>query len=281
MSKRLSDVFTRCKADNRAALVGYLTAGDPDITTSRALLLALADQTDILEIGMPFSDPMADGPVIQAASERALAAGAHIRDVFALTRSVREAHPDLGIVLMGYANVPYAMGFETFAEKAADAGADAVLIVDIPPEEGYICDAALKTHNLDRILLLSPTSTDERIQLACNNGSGFIYYVSLTGITGADMGDVHLIQQKVAHIQAISAAADNHMPVCVGFGIKTPEQAAQVAQFADGVVVGSHFVSRIAGDGSSDEIRAAMTESANDMRQAVNTAQTVTAGTAT
>jgi len=269
MSRRLSKLFARCKADNRAALVGYLTAGDPDVASSRELLLALAGKTDILEIGMPFSDPMADGPVIQAASERALEAGAHINDVFALTRCVRDAYPDLGIVLMGYANVPYAMGFETFAQKAAAAGADAVLLVDIPPEEGHICDAAFKAHDLDRILLLSPTSTDERIRLACENGSGFIYYVSLTGITGADMGDVDLIQQKVAHIQAISAAADNHMPVCVGFGVKTPEQAAQVAQFADGVVVGSHFVARIADGGGSDAVRDAITASADNMRKAV------------
>ncbi len=272
MSKRLTDLFARCKADNRAALVGYLTAGDPDVASSRELLLALADKTDILEIGMPFSDPMADGPVIQAASERALAAGAHIRDVFALTKSVRDTHPDLGIVLMGYANVPFAMGFDRFAEQAAAAGADAVLIVDIPPEEGHICDAALKAHDLDRILLLSPTSTDERIRLACDNGSGFIYYVSLTGITGAEMGDVRLIQQKVAHIQAISAAADNPLPVCVGFGVKTPEQAAQVAQFADGVVVGSHFVARIADGDGSDVVRDAISASAADMRQAVQAA---------
>jgi len=274
MNTRLTEVFARCKADNRAALVGYLTAGDPDVATSRELLLALADNTDVLEIGMPFSDPMADGPVIQAASERALAAGAHITDVFALTRAVRDAYPDLGIVLMGYANVPYAMGFDAFSEQASAAGADAVLIVDIPPEEGHICDAALKAHDLDRILLLSPTSTDARIQLVCEHGSGFIYYVSLTGITGAEMGDIHLIRSKVEHIRDMSARSKNHMPVCVGFGVKTPEQAAQVAQFADGVVVGSHFVSRIT---ESDDSLAAMRDSANSMRQAVNTG--VTGGT--
>jgi len=262
MSLRLTEVFARCKADNRAALVAYLTAGDPDVTSSRELLLALADKADILEIGIPFSDPMADGPVIQAASERALAAGAHIEDVFALTRAVREANPDIGIVLMGYANVPYAIGFETFSQKASAAGADAVLIVDIPPEEGHICDAALSAHKLDRILLLSPTSTDERIRLACEHGSGFVYYVSLTGITGAEMGDIALIRSKVAHIQAMT-----DMPVCVGFGVKTPEQAAQVAQFAEGVVVGSHFVSRIT---ESDDPLAAMRDSAHRMRQAVS-----------
>jgi len=267
MSKRLAEVFARCKADRRAALVGYLTAGDPDVATSRELLLALAGKTDILEIGMPFSDPMADGPVIQAASERALAAGTHIADVFALTRNVREINPDLGIVLMGYANVPYAMGFETFAQKASAAGADAVLIVDIPPEEGHICDATLKAHGLDRILLLSPTSTDERIRLACEYGSGFLYYVSLTGITGAEMGNIDTIRSKVEHIQGMSAKTMNPMPVCVGFGVKTSEQAAKVARFSDGVVVGSHFVSRIT---ESDDPVAAMRDAANSMRQAVD-----------
>jgi len=266
MSIRLSKVFERCKQEGRTALVGYLTAGDPDVATSRDLLLALAEQTDVLEIGMPFSDPMADGPVIQAASERALEAGTHIDDVFALTRIVRESHPDLGIVLMGYANVPYAMGFEMFAEKAQLAGADAVLIVDIPPEEGHICDAALKKHDLDRILLLSPTSTDERIRLASENGSGFIYYVSLTGITGADMGDIDLIRNKVAHIQGMT-----DMPVCVGFGVKTSEQASQVAQFADGVVVGSHFVSRISDSETGASMRTSLSNSAAHMRQAVIT----------
>ncbi|MBN4076946.1 tryptophan synthase subunit alpha [Mariprofundus ferrooxydans] len=268
-TSRLTQVFERCKQQGRSALVSYLTAGDPDIETSKELLLALAEESDILEIGMPFSDPMADGPVIQAASERALAAGTHIADVFELAAIVRAANPDLGIVLMGYANVPYAMGFDRFAQRAKAAGVDGVLIVDIPPEEGQVCDTALNDNGLDRILLLSPTSTDERIQLACDYGSGFIYYVSLTGITGADMGNMQTIHEKVNHIKQISG----DMPVCVGFGVKTPEQAAQVAQFSDGVVVGSHFVAHIAAasDSGSDKttIRAALAASAANMRKAV------------
>jgi tryptophan synthase alpha chain len=263
-TERLTRVFEHCKQEGRTALISYLTACDPDMETSRELLLALAEQSDILEIGMPFSDPMADGPVIQAASERALAAGSHINDVFELTRVVRQAYPDLGIVLMGYANVPYAMGFEAFAEKAKAAGADGVLIVDIPPEEGAICDDALKRNGLARILLLSPTSTDERIRLACTHGSGFIYYVSLAGITGADIGDMTEVKCKVDHIKAMS-----DMPVCVGFGVKTPAQAREVAQFADGVVVGSHFVSQIAQAGDPANIEAALSASAKHMRQAV------------
>lgn len=264
MSARLGEVFERCRGEGRAALVGYLTAGDPNPEQSRALLLALASRCDILEIGMPFSDPMADGPVIEAASVRALAAGTHIGDVFEHCRAVRQANPGLGIVLMGYANIPYAMGFELFASRAAEAGVDGVLIVDIPPEEGAICDASFKAHGLERILLLSPTSTDERIRLACDAGSGFIYYVSLTGITGADMGDIACIRNKVAHIQSMAGG----MPVCVGFGIKTPAQAAQVAAFADGVVVGSHFVSQVAANRDAGAALASLSASADAMRAA-------------
>ncbi|WP_167631962.1 tryptophan synthase subunit alpha [Mariprofundus ferrooxydans] len=261
MSARLGQVFERCRAQGRSALVGYLTAGDPNPAESRELLLALAAHCDIIEIGMPFSDPMADGPVIEAASVRALAAGTHINDVFELTRAVREANPDIGIVLMGYANVPYAMGFDLFSERAAAVGGDGVLIVDIPPEEGAICDDAFRAHGLDRILLLSPTSPDERIRLACAEGSGFIYYVSLTGITGADMGEVADIRSSVAHIKTMT-----DLPICVGFGIKTPEQASAVASFADGVVVGSHFVNQIAGDGDVHEAAGALAASAAAMR---------------
>ena len=263
-ASRLGQIIEQCKRESRAALVGFLTAGDPNVAESRKLLLALAGQVDILEIGVPFSDPMADGPVIQAASERALEAGTHISDVFELTASVRQAQPELGIVLMGYANVPYAMGFERFAERARSAGADGVLLVDIPPEEGDICDAALKSNGLDRILLLSPTSTDERIRLACEHGSGFIYYVSLTGITGADMGAVSEIRSKVEHIKSMA-----QMPICVGFGIKSPEQAGEIAAFADGVVIGSHFVSLVTQAADARAARQQLIEAATGMRQAM------------
>jgi tryptophan synthase alpha chain len=237
---RLADCFSRCRSEGRSALVGYLTAGDPDIATSEKLLLTLAKQVDILEIGMPFSDPMADGPVIQAASERALAAGASIKDVFAIAKQVRTTHPDTCIILMGYANVPYAIGFDNFSREASESGVDGVLIVDIPAEESAICDESLKKYGLHRILLLSPTSSDERIKLASDVASGFIYYVSLTGITGADMGEAATVEKQVAKIRAFS-----DLPVCVGFGVKTAEQASKVAAFSDGVVVGSHFVAQI------------------------------------
>jgi len=262
---RLDNVFTTCKAEKRAALIGYLTAGDPDLATSEQLLMKLAEQVDVLEIGMPFSDPMADGPVIQAASERALASGTHIGDVFTLTGKIRAAFPDLGIVLMGYANTPYAMGFETFADRASAAGADGVLLVDIPPEEADICQEAFRSRGLQQIFLLSPTSPEERVRLVAEVAGGFIYYVSLTGITGAEMGDVSRIKEQLAMIRR-----HTNLPLCVGFGIKTPDQASQVASFADGVVVGSLFVSKIAEQGGNAcAVVDSVSSSAMAMRQAV------------
>jgi len=244
---RLQNCFAHCAAEGRAALVGYMTAGDPNPAASEKLLHVLAGHADIVEIGMPFSDPMADGPTIQAASERALAAGATMRDVFRLCISVRKARPEAGIVLMGYANVAYAMGYDVFAEQTALAGADGVLIVDIPPEEATEFDAALIAHALHPIRLVAPTSSAERRALAAKTASGFIYYVSLTGITGAQMGAVQDIRAQVESLREQSG-----LPICVGFGIKTPEQANAVADFADGVVIGSHFVSCVA-DHAGDE----------------------------
>jgi tryptophan synthase alpha chain len=237
---RLQNCFERCKSENRAALVGYLTAGDPNPASSEKLLHVLAKHADIVEIGMPFSDPMADGPSIQAASERSLAAGTKMHDVFHLCLSVRKARPQAGIVLMGYANVAYAMGYDHFAEQAALAGADGVLIVDIPPEESGDLDAALAVHALHSIRLVAPTSSVQRRELAAKTANGFIYYVSLTGITGAEMGAVSDIQAQLKSLRGQSG-----LPICVGFGIKTVEQARSVAAFADGVVIGSHFVSCI------------------------------------
>jgi len=265
MSNRIDVVMAACRSDHRAALVGYLTAGDPNPVDSERLLLALASQVDLLEIGMPFSDPMADGPVIQAASERALAAGTTNSDLFRLLAQVRKRYPDLAIVLMGYGNSALAIGVESFAKQAAAAGADGVLLVDIPPEEGAICDAALRQQGLQRILLLTPTSPQQRMQLVADHASGFIYYVSLTGITGASMGAVASIKRQVQAIAKVSS-----LPVCVGFGVKTAQQAAAIAAVADGVVVGSRFVGLVA-DHADDiaEAERALLAEATRMRQAM------------
>jgi len=262
---RIAAKFEALKASGRKALIPYVIAGDPNPNVTVPLMHDMVKAgADIIELGVPFSDPMADGPVIQAASERALASGTKIADVFAITAELRSANPELGIVLMGYANIAYAMGFETFAERAKMAGADGVLLVDIPPEEGEICDAIFAAHGLDRILLLSPTSTDERIRLASAKGTGFIYYVSLTGITGAEMGAMDDIRAKTQHIQSMT-----DKPVCVGFGVKTPQQVADVGAFADGVVVGSHFVSQITSHDSADATLNALNSSALAMQQAI------------
>jgi len=262
---RLANCFEACRSENRAALIGYLTAGDPDPEVSAQLLQTLARHADIVEIGMPFSDPMADGPVIQAASERALAAGTTMKDVFRLASQTRKQSPTAGIVLMGYANVAYAMGYGVFACQAALAGVDGVLLVDIPPEESADMDAALAEHKLHSIRLVAPTSSEARRELAARSAGGFIYYVSLTGITGAKMGEMEEINHQITQLRKQS-----DLPICVGFGIKTPEQAAKVAAFADGVVVGSQFVSQIF-EHSSDycAMLEAMDGVAGEMREAM------------
>jgi tryptophan synthase alpha chain len=237
---RLPQVFARAQKAGRKALVIYLTAGDPDHETSARLIGAAIDAgADIVEVGMPWSDPSADGPAIQAAMHRALAAGGGLGRALALTRAVRESHPEAGLVLFGYANPVVVMGAEVFALKARDAGADAVLCVDYPPDEDSRLTLALARQGLDFIPLLAPTSTAPRIAAAAAAAGGFIYYVSLTGITGTALADV---SEPRAQVAAIREATADRLPVVVGFGIRTPEAAREVASFADGVVVGSAAV---------------------------------------
>jgi tryptophan synthase alpha chain len=237
---RLKQVFARAREARRKALVIYLTAGDPDHETSIRLAGAAIDAgADIVEIGVPWSDPSADGLTIQAAMHRALAGGGGIGRALALTQTVRESHPDAGLVLFGYANPVVVMGPEVFALKARDAGADAVLCVDYPPDEDSILTAALTRQGLDFIPLLAPTSTAPRIAAAAAAAGGFIYYVSMTGITGTSLANV---AEPRAQVDAIRKATADRLPVVVGFGIKTPDAAREVAAFADGVVVGSAAV---------------------------------------
>lgn len=242
--RRLDERFARARAEKRKALVIYLCAGDPDLETSRRLLLAAAEAgADIIEVGVPWSDPSADGKAIQAASQRALAAGGGLRRSLEITASLREAHPTVGIVLFGYANPIMVTGPEVFALKARDAGADAVLCVDYPADEDRELTSALTRQGLDFIPLLAPTSTKERIAVAAAAGRGFIYYVSLTGITGTKLSDLDEPRRRVEEIRQASSGA---LPVVVGFGIRTPAAARGVATFADGVVVGSAAVEVVA-----------------------------------
>ncbi|HEY8923714.1 MAG TPA: tryptophan synthase subunit alpha [Polyangia bacterium] len=247
--KRLDRVFARCRAENRKALVLYLTAGDPDLDTSRRLLLAAAAAgADIIEIGMPWSDPSADGLAIQGAMQRALAAGGGLSRSLEICRAVRAENDDVGLVLFGYANPVFVTGPERFAERASAAGADALLCVDWPPDEAPELRAALAKHELGFVPLLTPTSTPGRIAVAAAAARGFVYYVSMTGTTGVKLNDMESPRAHVAQIRAAMSgtsqpgAASPSAPIVVGFGITSPTDARAVAEFADGVVVGSAAV---------------------------------------
>lgn len=238
---RIATTFTRLREQQRTALIPFITAGDPTAETTVPLMRTLVSNgADIVELGVPFSDPMADGPVIQRASERALLHHTSLHDVLDMVRQFRESNSDTPVVLMGYLNPIEIMGYDAFAEAAAKAGVDGVLTVDIPPEEGSDFIPAMKTHGIDPIYLLAPTSTDERIRRITSSASGFVYYVSLKGVTGAASLDVKAAGEKLAQIRAAT-----ELPVGVGFGIKDAETAAAMGKVADAVVVGSAIVSLV------------------------------------
>lgn len=239
---RISGCFRRLRQEERRALIPYITAGDPQPQVTVPLMHAMVEAgADILELGVPFSDPMADGPVIQAACERALAHHVSLRDVLAMVQQFRSQDRHTPVVLMGYLNPIEVMGYEAFADAAKVAGVDGVLTVDLPPEEADELTGVLRTRDIDPIFLLAPTSTGERIKRICGAASGFVYYVSLKGVTGAASLDVDSVASKLADIRA---ATD--LPVGVGFGIKDAATAARVAAVADAVVIGSAIVNKIA-----------------------------------
>lgn len=238
---RIATRFQALAARGRQALVPYITAGDPDLATTEALLHTLvANGADIIELGVPFSDPMADGPVIQRACERALAAGTRLLDVIELVRRFRTTDTTTPVVLMGYLNPVEVLGYEAFAKAAAEAGIDGVLTVDLPPEEAHDLAQALVAHGLDPIFLLAPTSSDARVRRIAEVARGYLYYVSLKGVTGSSALDVADVAARVAHIRTLV-----NVPVGVGFGIRDAASAGAIAHVADAVVVGSALVSRI------------------------------------
>lgn len=238
---RIQGRFQALARDKRKALIPYITAGDPHPSLTVPLMRALVEAgADILELGVPFSDPMADGPVIQRAGERALKHGVGLTDVLRLAGEFRKSDKTTPIVLMGYANPIEAMGVEKFIAAAKAADIDGVIVVDYPPEECEQFAALAKKHGIDPVFLLAPTSTDKRIAQVARVGSGYLYYVSLRGITGAshiDLGDV------AARIPKIRAATK--LPIGVGFGIRDAESARRVAQAADAVVIGSRIIQEI------------------------------------
>lgn len=242
---RIGERFAALRARGERALVPFVTGGDPDLATTEAVVRAVAAAAaDAVEISVPFSDPLADGPTIQRSSERALRAGSSLRRVLQLVKSLR-ADVDVPLVLMGYANNFLSMGERGFAEAAREVGVDGLIVVDLPPEEGAGLAAELERAGVDRILLAAPTTRPERLARLVRETRGFLYYVSLTGVTGARP---ELARGIEAGVRAAKALGD--VPVCVGFGISTPAQARQVAAYADGVVVGSALVERVAGAGS-------------------------------
>jgi tryptophan synthase alpha chain len=238
---RLAERFAQLRRRNRRALIPYIAAGDPDPRMTVPLMHALVRAgADALELGVPFSDPMADGPVIQRATERALRHNVSLRQVLDMVRKFRQQDRDTPVVLMGYLNPVEVMGYERFAEQAAAAGVDGVLTVDLPPEEAGDLAQTLEKHGLDTIFLLAPTSPRSRIELIADAASGFIYYVSLRGVTGAANLDVAEIADRLKEIRHCTS-----LPLGVGFGIHNPEIAAQVARIADAVIVGSAIVRRM------------------------------------
>ncbi|HET6422026.1 MAG TPA: tryptophan synthase subunit alpha [Geobacteraceae bacterium] len=236
---RISKTFKKLGEKGEKALVTFITAGDPDMASTAEMITELEKAgADVIELGMPFSDPMADGPTIQLSSERALAAGATLPGILDAVKSARR-DTDIPIILMGYYNPIFLYGMERFAEDAAAAGVDGVLLVDLPPEEseaeGFTRTA--RKHGLDVIFLLAPTSGDDRIEKVIRLGRGFLYYVSVTGVTGARKDVSSSLREEVSKIRERST-----LPVVVGFGISDPDQAGEVALISDGVVVGSALV---------------------------------------
>lgn len=239
---RLGARFAKLAAENRAALVTYSMAFDPDGDTSQELLAGLPTAgADIIELGMPFTDPMADGEAIQFAAQRALAAGGTLRGVLDMITRFRQGDDQTPLVLMGYYNPIYTWGVERFCADAAKAGIDGLIVVDLPPEEADELLPHCRANGIDFIFLTAPTSDDARLPTIVGNASGFVYYVSITGITGTASASADATAQAVARIRR-----HTDLPICVGFGIKTPEQAAEVARVADGAVVGSAIVAAAA-----------------------------------
>ncbi|VAW61570.1 Tryptophan synthase alpha chain [hydrothermal vent metagenome] len=264
---RLKATFEALKAAHKTALIPFITAGDPHPSVTVNLLHDMvAAGASILELGIPFSDPMAEGPVIQAACERALLHNTSLRDVLAMVKAFRAENDTTPIVLMGYLNPVEVMGYAHFAEAAAQAGVDGLILVDLPPEEGEDLIALLKSKQIDLIFLLAPTSTNERMKTICAQASGFVYYVSLKGVTGAAHLDVDSVVQKVTQIRTHTS-----IPVGVGFGIRDAASAAQVAAVADAVVVGSAIVKRVAENADNPEkISQQVCELLSSMRRAMD-----------
>jgi len=262
---RIQTVFSALKANNKKALIPYITAGDPHPKNTVSILHTLvAGGADMIELGIPFSDPMADGPVIQRASERALLHKVGLKNVLEMVREFRQKDMKTPIILMGYANPIEAMGADKFTQAAKNAGVDGVLTVDYPPEECADFIAALQANGMDSIFLLSPTSDAARVDLIVKQASGFLYYVSLKGVTGAANLDIEEVKAKVAEIRTKTT-----LPIGVGFGVKDAATAKKVASIADAVVVGSRMVVAIE-QSSEDNLLSNISQLMLELRTAID-----------
>ncbi len=262
---RLKTCFDKLRAEKRAALIPFITAGDPNPTLTVPMMHTLVEAgADIIELGIPFSDPMADGPVIQRASERALAAGTRLRDVLDIVKSFREQNQTTPIVLMGYLNPIEIMGYETFVQSAQTAQLDGLLTVDLPPEEMNELGPLLRSHAIAPIFLIAPTTTQERIKKICTQADGYLYSVSLKGVTGSANLDISAVAKKVNEIRQ-----HTDLPIGVGFGIKDAKTAAQVAKVSDAVIVGSALV-RLVETVEPDQLLERIGEFLRELRQAMD-----------
>jgi tryptophan synthase alpha chain len=278
IATRIDRRFASLQQQGRAALVTFLTAGDPDYATSLAILQSLPKAgADVIELGMPFTDPMADGPAIQAASLRALAAGQRMTKTLDMVRAFRATDDETPIVLMGYYNPIYVYGVDRFLADAKEAGVDGLIVVDLPPEEDEeLCLPALRA-GINFIRLATPTTDDRRLPAVLANASGFVYYVSVAGITGAAAPNAQRVGEAVARIKRVTK-----LPVAVGFGVRTAQAAAEIARGADGVVVGSALIDALKqsldGDGKATaRTVAAVTSLVADLAAGVRTARRVAA----
>lgn len=239
---RLAHIAEEAAASGNKLLIPYLVTGDPNLKTTLALMHELVRQgADVIELGIPFSDPSSDGPVIQRGAERALAAGTTLKDVLALVVEFRQSNTETAVVLMGYLNPIEIMGYTEFASSAGHSGVDGVLIVDMPTTEAAELQALLRQQDIDTIYLVAPTTSDERLGEICSNSSGYLYYVSLKGVTGAALTDYESVGVKIRKLRKFT-----QLPIVIGFGIKDAEGAAAMGRLADGVVIGSALVEQIA-----------------------------------
>ena len=265
---RIATRFELRAKEGRKLLIPYFTAGDPSPENAVPMMHAMVEAgADLIELGVPFSDPMAEGPVIQKAMERALEFNVSLRDVIAMVAEFRQKDQETPVILMGYLNPVEIMGYEEFAKSAANAGVDGLLTVDIPPEEAEDYVKVLEAEGIDRIFLISPTTTDDRIKKINDASGGFLYYVSLKGVTGAGNIDVKAVQDRVSNIRSLT-----DLPVGVGFGIKDAESAKNIASAADAVIVGSAIIKLIEENlDSADNANTAVCELLSEMRKALDT----------